>query len=269
MLLTGRKHATDAASNPNTSQNLPPAASLKTPAGPPDSEWHNVVAALAAPGAGGWPRCWQLPQPEPQKGQRVCPSLVSMEEGREYNAVTGYFMETVGRELQIVGLSRVQNFCAYKRYSRIGGETVMFHGCRSQVNEESIIAMGFDVSRCRSGGSGYGTWFAYAAAYSTSGFTFADAHGIEHIFVCVVSYKSVALDNITMRVVGQGCAYPLWLLTYRQRACNPPRQFVGRQSINFFEARDGRWVPVLTSEGRGDKRDADEPKSGRRRIRDR
>merc|ERR1712232_1158833 len=79
-----------------------------------------------------------------------------------------------------------------------------------------IIANGFDVNCCKSGGRKFGTWFAYAASYSNSGFVFVDRQAIRHLFVCVVSSKHVVLDNATMRVVGEGCAYPLWLLKYKE-----------------------------------------------------
>merc|ERR1719330_1008199 len=98
----------------------------------------------------------------------------------------------------------------------------MFHGCRSLANEESIMAGGFNVSRCVSGGGGFGTWFAYNSSYSNSGYVLS-LEGTRHIFVCAVSdTKDVALDNSIMRVVGQDCAYPMWLLTYTVASPPPP-----------------------------------------------
>merc|ERR1711988_206124 len=136
----------------------------------------------------------------------------------EYQAVTSYFNATVGLQaagLQVREMVRIQNDQVYKQF-RAGGEsdTIMFHGCRSQSNEDSIITNGFQVKQCMSGGRGFGTWFAYGAAYSNNGYVFVDGGGVRHLFVCVVSPEHVVLDNATMRVVGQGCAYPLWLLKY-------------------------------------------------------
>merc|ERR1719264_2466815 len=97
----------------------------------------------------------------------------------------------------------------------------MFHGCRSLANEASILADGFSASRCVSGGAGFGTWFAYSSSYSNGGYV-VNLGGTRRIFVCAVSdTKDVALDNVTMRVVGQDCAYPMWLLTYRW--ASPPQ----------------------------------------------
>lgn len=93
----------------------------------------------------------------------------------------------------------------------------MFHGCRSAVNEVSIIQNGFAVDKCVSGGANYGTWLAYIAAYSDSGFAFQDAEGFRHLFVALVTEKDVKRDDgQVMRVVGQNCAYPLYVLKYRR-----------------------------------------------------
>jgi hypothetical protein len=44
------------------------------------------------------------------------------------------------------------------------------------------------------------------------------------LFICVVCYTEVVQDNSIMRVVGQDCAYPMWLLKYeRPRPVLPPR----------------------------------------------
>eukprot|EP00415_Alexandrium_ostenfeldii_P002529 UN2529 len=133
----------------------------------------------------------------------------------------------------------------------------MFHGCRTASNESSIISHGFQVSHCRSGGNDFGTWFAYGAAYSNSGYVFAQHSGERHIFVCMVSDRHVKLDNCTMRVVEQGCAYPLWLLTYKlptpPPAPVPPvvpsalpvlQRKRQKQSApqKFFVVRNGSWV---------------------------
>lgn len=93
----------------------------------------------------------------------------------------------------------------------------MFHGCRSADNEESIIQDGFSVPKCVSGGSNYGTWLAYIAAYSDSGFAFDDSQGVRHLFVALVTETDVRRDDgQVMRVVGPDCAYPMYVLTYQR-----------------------------------------------------
>merc|ERR1712094_38028 len=82
------------------------------------------------------------------------------------------------------------------------------------MGEDAILANGFQIACCISGGTNYGTWFAYKASYSDGGYTFSDPAGIFHIFICVVCYTNVIRDDMTMRVVGQDCAYPMWMLTY-------------------------------------------------------
>merc|ERR1719245_1716960 len=97
----------------------------------------------------------------------------------------------------------------------------MFHGCKSLANEALIIADGFSISKCVSGGASFGTWFAYNSSYSNSGYAI-NLGDTRHMFVCTVSdTKDVALDNLVMRVVGQDCAYPMWCLAYT--VALPPR----------------------------------------------
>mmetsp|Transcript_137179 Transcript_137179/g.273723 ORF Transcript_137179/g.273723 Transcript_137179/m.273723 type:complete len:449 (+) Transcript_137179:92-1438(+) len=155
------------------------------------------------------PSCW-----EEKRGNGLIPLPSS---GDEFLAVTSYFRGTLGWLPTIVSIERVQNEEVYSRFKGINepGLTIMFHGCRSPANEDSIVRDGFLVSKCRSGGTNYGTWCAYAASYSDSGFVFQERDGLKHIFVVVVSRTKVVLDNQTMRVVGQDCAYPLWLVKYR------------------------------------------------------
>jgi hypothetical protein len=157
-------------------------------------------------------------------------TLVSLmhlgEDSSEYKAVAEYFCKTVGaagRDYTIVSVTRAYNPTTYSRYvqssrkpSHHGREMLMFHGCRTQANENSILSTGFQVSKCTSGGTNFGTWFAYGAAYSDSNYAWDDNDGIRHLFLCIVSDRRVVLDNVTMRVVGQDCAYPLWLLRYRR-----------------------------------------------------
>ena len=110
---------------------------------------------------------------------------------------------------------RVQNAEVYQGFQRDGSESLMFHGCKSSTNEASIVQNGFQVSHCVSGGSNYGTWFAYVSSYSNGSFAFNDADGWRHLFVCVVSLHGVKKNNATMRVVSQGGAYPQWIVHYR------------------------------------------------------
>jgi hypothetical protein len=91
----------------------------------------------------------------------------------------------------------------------------MFHGCRSQENEDKILDHGFQVSQCVSGGANYGTWFAYNASYSDGGYAHVDSDGMKHLFLNIVSDAQVALECADIcRVVGQDCAYPVWLVRY-------------------------------------------------------
>jgi hypothetical protein len=136
---------------------------------------------------------------------------------QEHKVVIDYFLETLGRRnVRVSEVIRLENPRVRSRYLEGSAERIMFHGCRSQENETRILQNGFQVSSSVSGGPNYGTWFAYNASYSDSGFGFSDTDGIKHLFVCVVSEKHVVLDDKhTMRVVGQNCAYPRWLLRYR------------------------------------------------------
>jgi hypothetical protein len=130
--------------------------------------------------------------------------------------VADYFFETLGRRnVQVVEVSRIENLRVRSRFRAGGDARVMFHGCRSQSNESQILANGFQVSKCVSGGANFGTWFAYNAGYSDGGFTYVDCHGMKHLVLCIVSEKEVARDDkACMRVVAQDCAYPVWLLKY-------------------------------------------------------
>lgn len=224
------------------------------------------------------PTCWQdgVGKPKVQglmrgKGSRVHRVQGQQSFGRklvveagsvEYAAVEDYFRQTLNvQDAEVIHLHRIQNLPVYSRYRPDGGETVMFHGCGSQANEDSIIQHGFQVSCCRSGGAGFGTWFAYSADYSNGGYAFQDVQGMRHIFVCVVSYSHTVTDNCTMRVVGQDCAYPLWLLQYKVRPQVYPIRTPALQADqavpaprvkSFFVVRDGQWEPeVVGGSGSG------------------
>jgi hypothetical protein len=159
---------------------------------------------FSQPDRRGVPRCWSDMH-----------GIVPLEAGPESAAVACYFAATIGFHPDIKCIVRMQNHEIYNRLKRDAGDTIMFHGCKSEDNEKGIAFKGFQVSRCVSGGSNFGTWLAYGAAYSNSGFVHSDRHGERHIFVCVASRRDVKMDNATMRVVGQDCAYPLWIVTYR------------------------------------------------------
>merc|ERR1712176_1036120 len=107
---------------------------------------------------------------------------------QEPKVVIDYFLETWGRQnVSVLEVIHLENPRVRSRYLKGGAEQIMFHGCRSEENERRILRNGFQVSSCVSGGPNYGTWFAYNASYSDSGFAFSDTDGIKHLFVCVVS----------------------------------------------------------------------------------
>ena len=95
----------------------------------------------------------------------------------------------------------------------------------------------------------FGTWFAYGAAYSNAGYSFMDSRGFKHLFISVVSYAYTVMDNVTMRVVGQDCAYPQWLVTYFQPSPPPRPSYPARPKTenrgkdrSWYVVRDGQWV---------------------------
>jgi len=182
---------------------------------------HQQLAAFARSETTLLPMCWE----EAKGDGRIM--LHSSE--AEFSAVSAYFRGTLGWLPAIVSIERIQNKHVYSKFKGINesGLTMMFHGCRSQPNEDSIVNNGFLVSKCRSGGSNFGTWCAYAASYSDSGFVFQESSGLKHIFVVAVSRANIKMDNPTMRVVGQNCAYPLWLVKYRSSATRPSRSRYG------------------------------------------
>jgi len=214
---------------------------------PPAPSEHLRVLELAMPTPGsGYPACWDAAV----RGSGRPHSLGQSSE--EFRAVVDYFHVTVGSPgLEVQEVVRLQNPRVYERCdSGPDLDTIMFHGCKSQANEDSIIAHGFQVQRCMSGGQNFGTWFAYYASYSNSGYAFRDQKQNLHLFVCVVSSKHVVLDNTTMRVVGQGCAYPLWLLKYKCPASSfstapalvPRKATTAFAPKGFHVVRDGAWV---------------------------
>jgi len=140
------------------------------------------------------------------------------EESDEYKAVTDYFVRTLDKlpaQVTIGSLMRIQNPAVYSRFLECDGRTLMFHGCKTFTNERNILQNGFQVSCSRSYGPGFGTFLAYNARYSNGGFVYPGAGGWNHLFVCVASHYYTTLDDMVMRVVGQDCAYPQWLLRYK------------------------------------------------------
>lgn len=176
----------------------------------------------------------------------------------EYNLVTEYFLNTLGsQDVRIHGLLRVRSERG-TRFRPGSSSRIMFHGCKSTENEARIVHTGFQVTHCVSGGPNYGTWLAYNAAYSDGGFAFNDSKGIRHMFICRVSDAHIVMENDTMRVVGQDCAYPVWIVTYTHSASRGIPTFAvgpyGRWAASlaasvapttaFWEAKDGKWVPA-------------------------
>jgi hypothetical protein len=163
---------------------------------------HNALAALVDP-----PHARRTPGP---------PARLGLED-EEPKAVLDYFLETLGRRnVQFVDVARVDNPGVRSRFRAGCAARIMFHGCRSQENEDKILQNGFQVSHCVSGGRNYGTWFAYNASYSDGGFAHVDSDGVKHLFLNIVSDARVVQESAgSHRVVAQDCAYPVWLVRYR------------------------------------------------------
>jgi len=135
--------------------------------------------------------------------------------------------ERAQKMLEIKSVQRIENQLVYQQYWQEGlhdgkakEECIMFHGCKTEANQTSIIKNGFQTKFGRSGIYGAsrkdGTWFAYISSYSDGGgYVWVDSDGWRHIFVCLVLKAKALKDNPTMRVVGQDRAYPQWLLTYK------------------------------------------------------
>lgn len=182
-----------------------------------------------------------------------------LEATAEYRAVHSYFCQTLGsRSVHVHSIARV-NGDGFNRFKPGTAVRAMFHGCKTLENEKSILQDGFKIKYCISGGQNYGTWFAFNATYSDGGFAFNDSFGIRHLFICLVSNAHVVLENETMRVVGQDCAYPCWIIKYTHSQSKQLGTFrvgpYGRwgQSAaaassvfapSGYEVQDGQWVPV-------------------------
>eukprot|EP00756_Hemistasia_phaeocysticola_P013102 Hpha_TRINITY_DN15252_c0_g1::TRINITY_DN15252_c0_g1_i1::g.68078::m.68078 len=178
-----------------------------------NSQHRHQLEELLAPGD-RTPQCWNSGGTEVQISQG----------SNEYKLVIAHFMGSLGANVKVVSLTRLQNREVYGRYFHRNyhrrdnappEQTLMYHGCRNMDNEASIMKEGFQVARCVSGGGNFGTWCAYVASYSDAGFAFDDKDRVRHLFVCVVTETDVRLDDRqVMRVVGQDCAYPMYLLKY-------------------------------------------------------
>eukprot|EP01059_Diplonema_ambulator_P015009 TRINITY_DN26078_c0_g1_i1.p1 TRINITY_DN26078_c0_g1~~TRINITY_DN26078_c0_g1_i1.p1 ORF type:complete len:441 (+),score=100.52 TRINITY_DN26078_c0_g1_i1:53-1375(+) len=138
----------------------------------------------------------------------------------EYNTIVGFFIKTL-TGAQAVGvavryLRRLQNYPVLERYEKKSGkETLMFHGSRTMPNLANIEKSGFLVNKCVSGGANFGTWLAYNSAYSDGGFASHQGND-KFLFLCLVKNCDIKLNNDTMRVVGQDCAYPCYIVCYRR-----------------------------------------------------
>lgn len=129
--------------------------------------------------------------------------------------------------LEVKAVQRIENQQVYQRYWEQGvgdglhkTESVMFHGCKNEANQNSIIANGFQTKCGKSPISGAnakdGSWFAHISSYSDGSYVYVDrSTGWRHIFVCMVLGFQPLKDNATMKVVRQDRAYPQWLLTYK------------------------------------------------------
>lgn len=190
----------------------PPPPAVPAQGAAPAGRFEQELKALLAPGDGdnSLPRCWSE--------QAGSVSLFDVPASTaEFKNVKGHLLATLnaGGDVRVEKVTRVQNPAVYRAFRRDGGESIMFHGCKSQENEASIVKNGFRVDQCRSGGNNYGTWFAYISSYSDGGFAFDDVNGWRHLFVCLVSRHGLKRDDQRMRVVGQGGAYPQWIISYR------------------------------------------------------
>lgn len=178
----------------------------------PGSDWLGQLLTMARNTASGFPQCWD------DTCDNASGHLVVPEGSAEYQAVTMYFNERLGPHPAKVGaVFRVQNKGVYKKYKRDAGETIMFHGCKSQSNESSIVQSGFLVDTCKSGGPGYGSWFAFRSSYSDGGYAWEGTDSWRHMFICLVSCFQKKKETPVMRVVGQGGAYPQWIIHYKHQ----------------------------------------------------
>jgi len=182
-------------------------------------------------------------------------------EGEEYQAVREYFVKRLGaRDVNVRGINRV-NAGGGSGFRPGTAQRAMFHGCKCIGNEHDILNDGFKVSKCISGGKSYGTWFAFNAAYSDSGFAFNDLDGIRHLFICLVSNAHVVMETDVMRVVGPGCAFPCWIVRYTHQQSGSLQSFNvgpygrwgggpgGRGTAATlapygYEVQHGQWVPI-------------------------
>jgi hypothetical protein len=184
---------------------LPPipraVTALPLPPPPPPGSLHDMIAL----GDNGLPRHRQT---------SCIRGFYHNTTGAEFQLVTAHFLQTLGKSSTVHQVQRVMNPVIWRQLVQSGNVTFMFHGCKTEANEAAIVQQGFRVDLCKSGGSNFGTWFAYNSQYSDGNFAFNDANGWRHLFVCCVSKHQVKKDNPGMRVVGQGCAYPMWIVKY-------------------------------------------------------
>jgi hypothetical protein len=135
----------------------------------------------------------------------------------EYKTITDKLLKTLGFNTVVRRLERIQNPAIWARYvatTNRAHEGLFFHGCRNKENEVLISRGGFDVKKCVSGGANYGTWFAYQAAYSASGFAYNDGTHIR-LFINQVSLAKPVMHHAgSMVVVGKDYAYPAYVVVF-------------------------------------------------------
>ena len=193
---------------------MSPGQGLRPPA---SNQFAEQLKAMLAVGDDGLPRLWHGENAPPSQGYTLHTVVGPAERG----LVTGHLLESLGKNgapVQFHKVQRVMNPHTWRQFVHSGDITLMFHGCKTLANETSIVQNGFRIDHCKSGGSNFGTWFAYVSSYSDGSFAFNDSQGWRHLFVCCVSKRQGKKDDNIMRVVGQGCAYPMWIVTYKHGA---------------------------------------------------
>ena len=166
------------------------------------------IDQLVMPRNDGMPRCWD--KHSNSMWVEVDP------ESKEFKLVEGHLRQTLQTTVRTVKVLRIQNEKIFKTFSRDTAESIMFHGCKSEANEGSIVAHGFSLSTCKSlVNDQRGVWFSHTSEYSNRSFAFSDTNGWRHLFVCIVSKHGLLKNDGQMRVVDQFGAYPQWIVHYQ------------------------------------------------------
>mmetsp|Transcript_10291 Transcript_10291/g.22725 ORF Transcript_10291/g.22725 Transcript_10291/m.22725 type:complete len:179 (+) Transcript_10291:105-641(+) len=165
---------------------------------------HDKLLAHLSKGSSGNPVCWSGHQQLVQANSQTAESVRTV------------FLETLGLSPNRVifgPIIQVQNGPVFAQLRHRSNTWIMFHGCKTADNEKSITVQGFQVSYAKSGVPG--TWFSGTSNYSHQSFAFNDANAWRHLFVCLVTDADMKQDSGSVRVVGQSCAYPAWIVHYR------------------------------------------------------